>query len=244
MCFCGVLFGRRIDVGTWLLVALWHFSTIRQKPIRMGRLLVGFAVVGCAFQWIQILRDPAQSGNVSENPMLVSFFVSQGITFMVPALAWQLSPPPVHTILGSLLSMRHFYRHLGIGSIETANIVDYITSHGSPALFEAGNGLDTSAYLDIFYICGQVMSLYAAVCGLLGFLLRRWEARSSQSTIALFFLCTCLPSIFFVQRGTVFSITSPVVYLSLFMAVTYVINLSINLTESDAIRARGIHGAS
>jgi hypothetical protein len=229
--FCGILFGRRIDVGTWLLVALWHFSTIRSKPIRMGYLLAGFALIGYTFQWIQIIRDPAQRGNVAQNSMLVDFFISQGITFMVPALAWQLPTPPLHTILGSLLSMRHFYRVLGIGTIETANIVDYVTSHGSPALFEAGNGLDTSAFLDIFYVCGQVMSLYALVCGLLGILLRKWEARAKESRIALFFLCICLPSIFFVQRATVFSVTSPIFYLSLFMVVTYILHLCVNLVE-------------
>jgi hypothetical protein len=26
---CGIYFGRRMEAGTWLLVALWHSSAIR-----------------------------------------------------------------------------------------------------------------------------------------------------------------------------------------------------------------------
>jgi hypothetical protein len=237
---CGILFGRRMEVGTWLLVLLWHSSSIREKPIRMGRLLLGLAFVGCAFQWIEMLR----TGSSVVNFIFVQFFLSQGVIFMIPALSWQLASPPVHTILGSLLSMRHFYHLLGIGTIGTANLLDYISAQSGPSLFEAGNGLSTTGYLDIYYICGQVMAVYAAVCGLLGFLLRRWEVRSSRSRVALFFLCVCLPSILFVQRSTVFTITSPVVYLSVFMAATYLLNLVLTLCEFNESHTEGAYGAN
>jgi hypothetical protein len=237
---CGVLFGRRMEAGTWLLVMLWHYSTIRGKPIRMGRLLIGFVVVVCAFQWIEMLRTEYDAAS----SLFVEFFVSQGVIFMIPALSWQLSPPPVHTILGSLLSMRHFYHLLGIGSIGTANILDYISAQSSPVLFESGNGLSSTGYLDIFYICGQEMVLYAAGCVLLGFLLRKWEARSARSRVALFFLCVCLTSIFFVQRSSIFTVTSLAVYLSLFMAATYLLNLFLTLIEFSEIHAESIYGAN
>jgi hypothetical protein len=235
---CGILFGRRMEAGTWLLVALWHSSTIRGKPIRLGRLLFGFAVVGCAFQWIEMLRTESDA----VHSIFADLFLSQGVIFMIPALAWQLPTPPLHTIFGSFLSIRHFYRILGVGSIGTDNVLDYISSQSSPTLFVAGNGLSSTGYLDIFYACGQAMALYAVVCGLLGYLLRNWEAWSSRSSVALFFLCVCLPSLFFVQRSSVFSVTSPIAYLSLFMAATYVLHLFLTLIEFNATRAESIHG--
>jgi hypothetical protein len=237
--FCGILFGRRMEVGTWLLVMLWYYSTIRRKPVRIGRLLLGFAVACYAFQSIEMLR----TGSSVTIAILAGFFVSQGIIFMIPALSWQLSSPPVHTILGSLLSMRHFYRLLDIGSVGTANILDYISAQSGPALFESGNGLSSTGYLDIYYICGQQMILYAAACVLLGYLLRKWEVRAASNRVALFFLCVCLPSIFFVQRSTIFSVTSPVVYLSFFMAATYILHLLLNLVEFNELHAESIYGA-
>ena len=237
---CGVVFGKRMEVGTWLLIVLWHFSTVRCKPIRIGRLLVGFAVVGYAFQWIQMVRDGAQSGSVADHPVIVDFLISQGITFMIPALSWQLSPPPLHTIIGSLLSMRHVYRALGIGSIETANMVDYITAQSSPALFEAGNGLDSSAFLDIFYICGRVIVFYAAACGFLGCLLRKWEEKAFHSNAALFFLCTCLPALFSIQRSGVANITSPIVFISMFMITTYILSAVLTVIETNEFAWKGI----
>jgi hypothetical protein len=238
--FCGVLFGRRMEVGTWLLIALWHSSAIKGKPLRLGRLLASFFVAGYAFQWIEMLRTE----NDAVSSLFGMFFFSQGVIFMIPALSWQLSPPPVHTILGSFLSIRHFYRLLGIGSIGTANILDYISSQSSPSLFQSGNGLSSTGYLDIYFLCGQAMALYAAVCVLLGILLRKWEAQSSRSRVALFFLCVCLPSLLFVQRSSVFTVTSPIVYVSLFMSATYLLHQFLTLFEFNEIHAESFHGAN
>jgi hypothetical protein len=238
--FCGLLFGRRMEAGTWLLVLLWHFTTIRGKPIRLSRLLVGLTLVGCAFQLVEILR----TGTDNVDFILMEFFTSQGVIFMIPALSWLLPPPPIHTIVGSLLSVRHFYRLLGIGSIGTANMLDYISSQSSFTLFESGNGLSTTIYLDIFYICGQVMFLYAILCGLLGWLLCKWELASSRSRVALFFLCACLPSLFFVQRSSLFTVTSLIVYISLFMAANYILSLFFSLIQINEVQTGRIQAGN
>ena len=104
--------------------------------------------------------------------------------------------------------MRHVYSLLGIGTVGTANILDYISSQSSPDLFAGGNGLSSTGFLDVFYLCGRVMILYAIGCALIGFLLRKWEARALRSNVAMFFLCISLPSLFFVQRFSVFAVTS------------------------------------
>jgi hypothetical protein len=233
---CGILFGRRMEVGTWLLVALWHTSAIRGKPIRLGRLLIGFAAAGFAFQWIEMMRTDSDAIET----IFLAFFTSQGVIFMIPALSWQLPVPPLHTILGSLLSIRHVYRLLGIGSIGTANILDYVSAQSGPALFESGNGLSSTGYLDIFFLSGGIILLYALGCGLVGFLLGRWEARSAQSRVALFLLCVSLQSIFFVQRSSIFTVTSQVVYLSFFMAFTYVLHRLLNLLRANEMHAEAV----
>ena len=231
---CGIFFGRRMEAGTWLLVALWHQSAIRGKPIRMGRLLAGFALAAYAFQWIETLRTESDLAS----RMLGFFFFSQGVIFMIPALSFQLPTPPLHTALGSLLSMRHPYRFFGIGSIGTANILDYISAQSGPGLFASGNGLSSTGYLDMFYLCGGIMPLFALGCVLAGFLLRKWEARAMKSNVALFYLCISLPSLLFVQRSSVFTVTSPAVYLSVFMAGTYVLHLFIGVIGNGSRRYR------
>jgi len=229
---CGIYFGRRMEAGTWLLVALWHSSAIREKTIRTGRLLAGFAAAACGFQWVEVLRTQSDLAD----QILFLFFSSQGVIFMIPALLFQLPVPPLHTTIGSLLSMRHVYSLLGIGTVGTANILDYISSQSSPDLFAGGNGLSSTGFLDVFYLCGRVMILYAIGCALLGFLLRKWEAKALRSNVAMFFLCISLPSLFFVQRSSVFTVTSPAVFLSVFMAGTYALNLLITIVKSGARR--------
>ncbi len=235
--FCGILFGRRMEVGTWLLVALWHQSAVRGKPIRMGRLFLGFMVAGAAFQWIEMMRSESDAMNL----VLLAFFTSQGVIFMIPALAWQLAPPPLHTVLGSLLSVRHVYRLFDIGSIGTANILDYISSQSGPTLFATGNGLSSTGYLDVYYLSGEVLVLYTLGCGLLGFLLRKWEVGSFKSRVSLFFLCVSLPSLFFVQRSSVFTVTSQVVYLAFFMVGTYFLHRLLVLIGRSEIARERVH---
>ena len=222
---CGIFFGRRMELGTWILVALWHATTIKGKTIRAGRLIAGFALTAYGFQWVETLRSQSDLAN----QMLLFFFSSQGVIFMIPALSFELPSPPLHTVLGSLLSMRHFYRLLGIGSVGTANLLDYISSQSAPDLFAGGNGLSSTGYLDVFYLCGRFMIPYAVVCVFIGFLLHRWESAAMRNRIALFFLCVSLPLLFFVQRSSIFTVTSQVVYLAVFMAGLWVLNLLVNL---------------
>ena len=229
---CGIYFGRRMEAGTWLLVALWHSSAIREKTIRTGPLLAGFAAAAVGFQWVEVLRTQSDLAD----QILFLFFSSQVVLFMIPALSFQLPVPPLHTTIGSLLSMRHVYSLLGIGTVGTANILDYISSQSSPDLFAGGNGLSSTGFLDVFYLCGRVMILYAIGCAVVGFLLRKWEARALRSNVAMFLLCISLPSLFFVQRSSVFTVTSPAVFLSVFMAGTYVLNLLITIVKSGARR--------
>jgi hypothetical protein len=205
--------------------------------MRLGRLFIGFAVACFAFQWIEMTRTETDAIDM----ILLAFFTSQGVIFMIPALSWQLPSPPVHTILGSLLSMRHLYRLLGIGSIGTANILDYISAQSGPELFASGNGLSSTGYLDVFYLCGGVPILYAIGCAFLGFLLQRWEVWSTRSRVGLFFLCVSLPSIFFVQRSSIFTVTSPIVYLFLFMAATYLLHVFLNFLDVCERQAMVVH---
>jgi hypothetical protein len=52
----------------------------------------------------------------------------------------------------------------------------------------------------------------------------------------MFFLCISLPSLFFVQRSSVFTVTSPAVFLSVFMAGTYVLNLLVTIVKFGSRR--------
>ncbi len=238
------LLGQRMAFGTWLLVALWHYSTILHKPIRMGRLFVALAAVSCVFQWIQTIRAGDLIAGSSGNPLLLQFLISQGITFMVPALLWQLSPPPLHSILGSILPMGSLYNFLGIGSAGTFSIALYVSSQGNPDLFDAGCGVGSSAFIDIFYACGQVTAFYLLACVLLGFLLRKWEERASHSKVALLFLCACLPYLFSLQRSTIATITSQIINLSVFMVLMYLLNICLTVCQFSEVPAEGVHGAN
>jgi hypothetical protein len=234
----GALVGQRMQAGLWLLVVLWHFATIRRKPIGVLRLLIGLAIVGCALESIELLRE----GTVAAQPLLLQLFISQGITFMLPGLSWQLLSPPMHTILGSFLPMGAFYSLLGIGTAETSSIGVYVSSQSNPLLFQSGSGLGSSLYMEVFYACGQVMALYAAACGLLGFLLRKWEKRASRSRVALFFLCACLTSLFAAPRGSFNAVSSQVIYLSGFMIATYLLSLSPTVLSVHAIPTERLYG--
>lgn len=234
----GALVGRRMEAGSWFLVALWHFSAIRRKPIGMGRLLVILAIAACVLESMELLRG----GDVGDNTLLVQFFISQGITVMLPGLSWQLSFPPIHTILGSILPMGALFNLLGIGAAETSSIGAYVCSQSSPLLFQSGLGLGSSAFIEVFYVCGRVMALYAGVCGLLGFLLHKWEMRASRSRAAMFFLCACISSLFSVPRGSLNTLSSQIIYLSAFMAGTYVLSLSLIICRSPAVCTEDAHG--
>jgi len=234
----GALVGRRMEAGSWFLVALWHFSTIRRKPIGMARLLVVLATAGCVLESMELLRG----GDDVNNILLVQFFISQGITVMLPGLSWQLPFPPVHTILGSLLPMGALFNLLGIGAAETSSIGAYVCSQSNPLLFQSGLGLGSSAFIEVFYVSGQIMALYAASCGLLGFLLRKWEMRASRSRVAMFFLCACISSLFSAPRGSLNTLSSQVIYLSVFMAGTYVLSLSLVICRFSAVCTEGAHG--
>ena len=236
----GGLAGRRMEAGSWLLVALWHISTIQRKRVHLGWLLPGLAATVLLFQWMEMLRG----GNGPENPLIVQFFLNQGLTFLLPALSWQLPFPPMHSIIGSILPMGAFYSILGASSAETSTVGIYICSQSNPALFAAGYGLGSSAYIEILYACGQVLALYAAVCGMLGFLLRKWEEHASSGPVALFFLCACLPSMVSIQRGSLSTVTSQFIYLSAFMAVLYLFHFVQNICDLPSRRPGGIYAAN
>ncbi|HTW80092.1 MAG TPA: O-antigen polysaccharide polymerase Wzy [Terracidiphilus sp.] len=236
----GALAGRRMEAGTWLLVAVWYLSAIQRKRIRLVWLVGGLAATALLFQSMEMLRG----GDGTDNPILVQFFLNQGITFLLPALSWQLPAPPIHSIIGSILPMGAFYSLSGMGTAETASVGAYVCSQSSPALFAAGYGLGSSVYLEALYACGQIMALYAAACGMLGFLLRKWEERASSSRIALFFLCVSLPSLVSIQRGSLSTVTSQLLYLSAFMAIMYVFNLITRICEFSSVAMEGLHGAN
>lgn len=140
--------------------------------------------------------------------------------------------------------MGALYSLTGVGSAETSSVGTYICSHTNPALFASGYGFGSSVYIEIFYICGQVVALYAAACALLGFLLRKWEERASRSRVALFFLCASLSSLFIIQRGSINVVSSQIIYLSIFMAATYLLSLSLTICRFSGVLSEDVYGAS
>lgn len=238
----GAVVGQRKEIGSWLLVALWYLSTVRRNRISFARLFTCLIVTVLLFQWIEMLREGGEYS--PDHSLLIQFFVGQGIIFMLPALSWQLPPPPVHSIVGSILPMGALFHLLGVGSAGTTGIGVYVTSQSSPTLFETGYGLDSSAYMEVFYICGQVWVLYAAVCGLLGFLLRKWEERASRSRVALFFLCVCLSSLFAIQRMSMNTLSSKIIYLSVFMTVSYLLSFAFSICRPNRFQTEVMNGTN
>ncbi len=222
--------GQRKEAGTWLFVALWHFTYIQRKHLSTMKLIL-VLILGCfSFAMIEVLR----SSIGSNGPLLHQFFIGEGIIFMIPALAWQLPTPPLHTIFGTLLPLGAVYSFCGVGSSWTAALANYISSQANPSAFETGNGLSATFYLDVFFASGQVFFLYGCSCLALGFLLRKWEEASAHNLIALFYLCICLPTIIYVQRGELNASTA--IYISAFMAVAFVWHLSITTCGLDVKR--------
>lgn len=234
----GIMVGRRMEAGSWLLVMLWHFTAIRRKPLGIGRLILFLAITGCAFESIDLLR-----GGVSEHALLIQFFLNQGLTFLLPALSWQLPPPAMHTIFGSILPLGGIYHVLNISTNGTVNVGSYVCSQSNPLLFELGYGLGSSGFLEVFYLCGGLSILYAIACAGLGCLLHKWEERAWSSRIALFYLCACISSLVSVPRGSLSTLSSQIIYLSILMAAMLALSLSLDLCLLGADSMRIIHGS-
>jgi O-antigen polysaccharide polymerase Wzy len=236
--FTGILVGQRMQAGCWLFVMLWHFSTIRRKSLGIAPLLLGLVLTATLFQVIDTLRGGATTGRF----ILAQYFVAQGITFLLPALSWTVPSPPVHTVLGALFPTGGLYHLLGIGTTADSNISSYICSQSDPLLFESGNGLGSSCYIEVFYLCGGVMLLYGFAIGLFGFLLRKWEERSASSPVALFFLCISLSSLFSIPRSSPSNITAQIVYDSTFMVLIFLVSRIFNIARSGDTRMEAVHG--
>ena len=236
----GILMRQRMEAGIWLFVALWHISTVRRRPLRIVPLALALTVAASAFQVINVLRG----GYASDRFILIEYFVGQGITFLLPALSWTLPSPPVHSILGSILPLGALYHLLGIGAQADSNLGNYICSQSDPILFEAGYGLGSSWCIEIFYLCGGMIMLYAVGCGLLGFLLRKWEKQAACSNVALFFLCICLSSLFSLPRGSFSTMSFQMVYGSAFLGLTFLINCVPNIYRSNGTRGNAVYAAN
>jgi O-antigen polysaccharide polymerase Wzy len=238
--FIGIAVGQRMEAGTWLFVMLWHFSTIRRKRLGILPLALTLALAATIFQVINILRG----GYAADRFILIEYFVGQGITFLLPALSWTLPSPPVHSVLGSLLPLGGLYHFLGIGTAADSNLANYIGSQSDPLLFGAGYGLGSSWCMEVFYLCGGMMLLYAVGCGLLGFLLRKWEERSARSRVALFFLCTCLSSLVSLPRGSLSTVSFQAIYGSAFIAFIFFANCVPNLYRSNGTGKEAVYAGN
>lgn len=209
----GVVVGERAAAGQWILIWIWYSSTIVGKRINRWLLITFGAAVIVAFQLIVIWRE-GQDSSIT----LVQFLVDQGITFLLPEISQWIPPPPIHTIISSLVPLGAIYSFLGIGSAETNSLGNYLSSHMSMNNFLEGNGLGGTFYLEIYYACGTLLSLFAAGCALGGLLLRRLEEAATRSRIALFYLCSLSPSIFLLPRGTISALTAEFIYLTVYLA--------------------------
>jgi hypothetical protein len=236
----GISVGHRMEVGTWLFVMFWHFSRVRKKPLKLALLALALALAASAFQTIDTLRGGETTGKF----ILIQYFLSQGITFMLPALSWTLPSPPVHSILGSLLPLGGIYHFLGIGTAADSSVGGYISSQSDPLLFESGYGLGSSWYIEVFYLCGGVILIYAVGCGVLGFLLRKWEEFSARSQAALFFLCLCLSSLVSLPRGSLNTVSSQAIYNSALFAFMFVISCAPNIRRANGPGEEALHGAN
>jgi O-antigen polysaccharide polymerase Wzy len=235
----GLAVGHRLEAGTWFFVMLWHFSTIRRKPLKLASLTLVLVLAAIAFQTIDTLRG----GDATDKFILIQYFIGQGITFLLPALSWTLPSPPVHSILGSLFPLGGLYHVLGIGTAADANIGAFVCSQSDPLLFDSGYGLGSSWCIEIFYLCGGVMLLYAVACGFLGFLLRKWEECSARSNVALFFLCACLSSLVSLPRGSLSTISSQVVYNTALIILIFVMSCAPNICRLNDTEEEIIYGA-
>ena len=88
---CGIYFGRRMRraPGFWSRLA---FQAIREKTIRTGPLLAGFAAAAVGFQWVEVLRTQSDLAD----QILFLFFSSQGVIFIIPALSSSSLSAPAH----------------------------------------------------------------------------------------------------------------------------------------------------
>jgi O-antigen polysaccharide polymerase Wzy len=236
----GIVVGQRMEAGAWLFVMLWHFSTVRRKPLRIVPLALALTLAATLFQIINVLRG----GYAAERFILIEYFVGQGITFLLPALSWTLPPPPMHSILGSLLPLGGLYHLLDIGTAANSNVANYICSQSDPVLFGAGYGLGSSWCMEVFYLFGGVMLLFAVGCGLLGFLLRRWEEHSADSHAALFLLCICLSSLFSLPRGSFGTMTFQAIYGTAFLVLIFFTSCVPNIYRSNGTGEEGVHVAN
>jgi hypothetical protein len=238
--FAGIVVGQRMEAGTWLFVALWHFSTVRRRPMRILPLILALTFAATAFQIINMLRG----GFAANRFILIEYFVGQGITFLLPALSWTLASPPVHTILGSFLPLGALYHLLGVGTAADSNLANYICSQSDPVLFQAGYGLGSSWCMELFYLCGGVMLIYGAASGFLGFLLRKWEEYATRSHVCLFVLCLCLSSIFSLPRGSFNSMTFQVLYGTAFVVVVFFASCAPNISHANGTREEIAYAAN
>lgn len=235
----GLLAGRRMDAGSWLLVALWHYSVIEGKRLGIGRIAV--ILCGCAFAFQTI--DFMRGGDRGSGFLLLQFFIGQGITFLLPALSWQIPAPSLHTVVGSLVPMGGVYHVLGIGSAATSNLGSYVCSQAAPSLFESGLGLGSSVYLELFYMCGGIFGVYACACLLIGMLLHEWEKRAMHDPVALLMLCASVASFASLARGSSTTVSSDVLYASVFMGLMFGVFMFVRILQGALLLRGEAHAA-
>ncbi len=217
----GVLVGQRVAAGAWILVGLWYGSTIMHRKLSRLTLLACACAVGAAFQLIELWREGR--GITGGMGLVVIFLLSQGTTFMLPALAWQIPPPPLHTVVATVLPVVGIYRLFAFFPPETINFGNYLASSVSAANFSSGLGLGSSVYLEMYYLAAENQFVYLTLCLCLGGLLAVWELRSKRSYRALFLLSASLPALFLIQRGSLNSLTPQILYTCGSMACLYLL---------------------
>ncbi len=209
----GLLVGQRASIGEWILVAIWYMTTISGRRPNRWFLLGGGAVMIVFFQLLAGWRQ-GQTTSLTA----LEFFIQQGVTFLLPELSSQFPRPPIHTVAASLFPLGGMDSLLGIGSAETESLGNYLSSHANILRFEAGYGMGSTFSLEIYYAVGAILVLFAAGCVVAGWILQRWEAGAQRGNLARFYLCACLPYIFFLPRGSISLVNAGLIYASAYMA--------------------------
>lgn len=208
--------GQRATMGQWILVTLWYLSTIQRRKMNKWLLVSsGFALV-ILFQFIADWREGYDSILTVQQ-----FVTEQSTTFSLPTLMTELPPPPAHTVVGSILPLGAVYSVFGIGTAADMNLGNYLSSQFDMGQFEQGRGLGGTVYLELFYLSGRLWVLYSILCVTAGVVLAKWERCSFRHNWAVFYLCICLPDVIFLPRGSLYFLSSHVIYVSLYMTGIY-----------------------
>jgi len=214
----GLMVGQRIEAGIWIMTFVWYASNVKSMKISIKKLVILFIVVGAFFESIEIIRERHSIGR----SLITEFIVSQGVTFLLPSLMWNLPSPPMHAVLGEMLPLGGLYNLIGIGTTRDYNIANYICAQNNPALFDAGYGLGSSAFIDMYYLCLENYILYAIGCFIAGIILCKIEKMAFQKSAMMLLLSVITPTLFAVQRRSIETLTSSCIYLIVPLALVFV----------------------